>query len=175
METTYQKGEYVRYGTDGVCGIADIEAMVSMDRRSVKQYYVLRPVADSGTKVFVPLDSPALLAKMHAILTREEIDEAIRESARNPLEWIADRNGRAERFREIIKASDPLPLLQLCSCIHQRRRKLTEEGKRLSSSDEAVLKQAERLVESEFAFSLDIPRQDVGAYIHDLWEQSAPQ
>ena len=138
----YKKGDHVRYGTNGVCVVADIETMTSMDRRSIKDYYVLRPVADSGTKIFVPLDNPALLGKMHAILTPPEIDEA-------------------------------LPLLQLCCCIHARRLHLSQEGKRLSGSDETILKQAERLVENEFAFSLNIPRAEVGAYIHHLWQESA--
>lgn len=172
MENAYQKGDYVRYGTDGVCIVADIEAMVSADRRSIKNYYVLRPVADSGTKVFVPLDNPTLLGRMRAILTREEVDHAILESSRNPLEWVADRSRRAEQFREIVKAAEPLALLQLCCCIHNRRLQLSREGKRLSDSDEAVLKQAEKLVENEFAFSLNIQRQEVGAYIHSLRNQA---
>ena len=173
MERAYKKGEHVRYGTNGVCVIADIETIPSMDRRSIKDYYVLRPVAESGTKIFVPLANPALLEKMHAILTRTEIDAAIRESALNPLPWLPDRNRRAEQFKEILKAAEPFPLLQLCSCIHARRLQLSEEGKRLSGSDEAILKQAERLVENEFAFSLDIPRTDVAGYIHALWKETA--
>ena len=168
---TYQKGDHVRYGTNGVCVIADIETMTSMDRRSVKDYYVLRPVAESGTKIFVPLDNPALLGKMHAILTREEINEAIRQSAADPLPWVGDRNRRSEAFKEILKTAEPFPLLQLCSCIHGRRLQLSQEGKRLSGSDETILKQAERLVENEFAFSLDIPRSEVAAYIHALWKE----
>ena len=168
---TYQKGDHVRYGTNGVCVIADIETMTSMDRRSVKDYYVLRPVAESGTKIFVPLYNPALLGKMHAILTREEINEAIRQSAADPLPWVGDRNRRSEAFKEILKTAEPFPLLQLCSCIHGRRLQLSQEGKRLSGSDEAILKQAERLVENEFAFSLDIPRSEVAAYIHALWKE----
>ena len=172
---TYQKGDHVRYGTNGVCVIADIETMTSMDRRSVKDYYVLRPVAESGTKIFVPLDNPALLGKMHAILTREEINEAIRQSAADPLPWVGDRNRRSEAFKEILKTAEPFPLLQLCSCIHGRRLQLSQEGKRLSGSDEAILKQAERLVENEFAFSLDIPRSEVAAYIHALWKECTAQ
>ena len=167
---TYQKGDHVRYGTNGVCVIADIETMTSMDRRSVKDYYVLRPVAESGTKIFVPLDNPAPLGKMHAILTREEINEAIRQSAADPLPWVGDRNRRSEAFKEILKTAEPFPLLQLCSCIHGRLQ-LSAEGRHLSGSDEAILKQAERLVENEFAFSLDIPRSEVAAYIHALWKE----
>ena len=141
MEMAHQKGEFVRYGTSGVCVIADIESMASTDRHNIRQYYVLCPVADNGTKVFVPLDNPALLAKMHPILPREEIDRAILESA------------------------DPRSLMRLCCCIHRRRAQLIAEGKRLAGGDEATLKQAEKLVESEFAFSLNIPRSEVGAYI----------
>lgn len=173
VEMAYKKGDHVRYGTNGVCVIADIETIPSMDRRSIKDYYVLRPVAETGTKIFVPLDNPALLGKMHTILTRDEIDDAIRRSAADPLPWLSDRNRRAESFKEILKAAEPFPLLQLCSCIHARRLQLSQEGKRLSGSDEAILKQAERLVENEFAFSLDIPRSDVASYIHTLWKEAA--
>ena len=172
MEKAYKKGDHVRYGVSGVCVIADIESIPAMDRSSIKDYYVLRPVAESGTKIFVPLDNPALLGKMHAILTPEEINEAIRQSALNPLPWNGDRNRRAEQFKEILKASEAFPLLQLCCCIHGRRHALTAEGKRLSGSDEAILKQAEKLVENEFAFSLGIPRSEVAAYIHNLWRAS---
>ena len=86
-----------------------------------------------------------------------------------------DRNRRSEAFKEILKTAEPFPLLQLCSCIHGRRLQLSQEGKRLSGSDEAILKQAERLVENEFAFSLDIPRSEVAAYIHALWKESSEQ
>lgn len=172
MEKAYQKGDHVRYGASGVCVIADIESIPAMDRRSIKDYYVLRPVAESGTKIFVPLDNPALLGKMHAILTREEIDGAIWESARRPLPWTNDRNRRAEQFKEILKSAEPLALLRLCCCIHDRRHTLEGEGKRLSGSDEAILKQAERLVENEFAFSLGLSRPEVGPYIHELWKAS---
>jgi len=175
MELAHKKGDHVRYGTNGVCVIADIESIPSMDRRSIKTYYVLRPVAESGTKVFVPLDNPALLGRMHAVLTREEINTAIRESAAHPLAWISDRIRRAEAFKDILKEAEPFPLLQLCSCIHARRRTLTQEGKHLAGSDEAILKQAERLVENEFSFSLEIPRSEVAAYIHALWEETSPK
>ena len=175
MENSCQKGDYVRYSTDGVCVVADIETMVSPDGRSKKQYYVLCPVADSGTRVFVPLDNPALLGKMRPILKRQEVDRVIWESTRCGLEWVGDRNRRAEQFRRIIKAADPLSLLQLCRCIHERDCQLSAEGKRLSGSDEAILRQAERLVENEFAFSLGLERQEVGPYIHDLWTRAAAE
>ena len=67
MKNTYQKGDHVRYGADGVCVVSDVEAIVSSDRRSVKHYYVLRPVAESSTKIFVPLDNPTLLGRMHPV------------------------------------------------------------------------------------------------------------
>lgn len=168
MEKAYQPGEFVRYGPSGVCVISEIESMVSMDRRSVKKYYVLLPVANSGTKVFVPLDNPALLEKMHPVLTREEIDTVIRESAREGMDWISERNRRTEFFKGILKAGNPVSLMRLCRCLHQKRAQLTAQGKHLSGGDESALKQAEKLIESEFAFSLNIPRQEVGPYIHAL-------
>ena len=61
--------------------------------------------------------------------------------------------------------------MQLCACIHTHRQSLAQEGKHLSGSDEAILKQAERLVESTFSFSLDIPRSEVGAYIRALLQE----
>ena len=40
---------------------------------------------------------------------------------------------------------------------------------------QAMVRQAERLVENEFAFSLGLERQEVGPYIHDLWTRAAAE
>ena len=49
-----------------------------------------------------------------------------------------------------------------------KKRELTEQGRKLSTTDENILKSAEKLVEDEFSYVLDIPQSDVGRYIRNL-------
>ena len=56
--------EKVVYGTTGVCVVDSIEQ--KKIGRNIKQYYVLKPVAQSTSTVFLPVDNEELLAKLAA-------------------------------------------------------------------------------------------------------------
>ncbi|MFR4798188.1 MAG: hypothetical protein ACLT9U_05060 [Lentihominibacter sp.] len=53
-----------------------------------------------------------------------------------------------------------------------KKRELLPLGKKLPTTDENTLKSAEKLVEEEFSFVLDIPKDDVSGYIRALIESS---
>lgn len=78
------------------------------------------------------------------------------------MEWIADRKLRSARFQEILSKYDEHDLLLLAGCLYWRAQ---ESPKKLSFSDEKVLKTAEKIIEQEFSFSLRIGAQSVGDYI----------
>ena len=59
-------------------------------------------------------------------------------------------------------------LLLMIRCIYMKKRELLPLGKKLPTTDENTLKAAEKLVEEEFAYSLELPRTDVGKYIRRL-------
>ena len=49
--------------------------------------------------------------------------------------------------------------------LYLQKQKLSEENKRLSATDEALLRDAEKLTENEFSFVLGLNADAVGPYI----------
>ena len=131
MTESYRKGEYVRYSCNGVCLVDDIR-MTSLSRKDApKEFYILKPVSNPSSTIFVPTGSPALVAKMARLPTREELDQLILSTKDEHLPWVDDRKVRLANFQAIIKACDLRELLCLISCIYQRKQSLLHAGKKL--------------------------------------------
>ena len=166
----YTKGELVVYGTNGICIVDDIQKMAFPMETEEHTYYVLRPVGNKNSTLFVPADREELVSKMRALLTREEIDGVLSETGNAVMEWIENKNERANEFKRILKDGNPEDLLYLICCIYERKSVLTEKGKKLTSADDNVLTSAEKLVREEFAYTLGITEDEVGEYIREKIE-----
>ena len=161
----FQKDDYVNYGSQGICHIEDIRFIRFDCRSGGRDYYILRPVHQDGSRVFVPTDNPQLTGRMRPVLSPGEIDRIIRSVRGRDLPWISDRKQRSARFQDILVRRDEEELLLLARCLYQKSR---EGRKGLSSADAAALKKAEEIVDREFAFSLRLAPQSVGAYIRRI-------
>jgi glycerol-3-phosphate dehydrogenase len=69
----YEIGQQVLYGIHGVCRIISVESMRFGKERA--KYYVLEPAAQPGARFYVPVANEAAVAKLHPLLTREELLE----------------------------------------------------------------------------------------------------
>lgn len=165
MEEPYRIGDHVSYSCSGVCLVADIRTDAPRGKEAPKTFYILKPVADPGSTIFVPTTSEALLAKMHRLPTQAEVDRLILSTREEALVWIDDRKARTASFQATLKACDLQELLRLVGCIYRQKQVLVGRGKKLSSSDEAALRRAEGIIENELSFVLQVPDDQVGAYI----------
>ena len=163
MQTQFQKGDYVRYAVNGVCLVEDVRKMPELKREDL--FYILRPIADRNSMYYIPLSNEQLTAKLRRVLTREEIDALIDSVRESETPWIEDRKTRAEHSHAILRTCDIRELMLLIGSLYVRKYALTQEGKKLSPTDEAVLKQAQALTENEFSFVLQIPVREVSAYV----------
>ncbi len=168
----YRKGEYVKYGSNGVCLIYDI-CVPDFDKSSEDNFhYVLKPIYEKSTTIFVPVKNTTLLSKMRRLLTKQEIEQIISSLKNVKIEWIEDRKKRSDFFSDIIKKNDTLELLRMIGCIYIKRQQLEEKSgnRKLSFSDIDVLERAEKLIEEEFSLVLNINISDVGVYIRQKLE-----
>lgn len=165
MAEQYRIGDHVSYSCNGVCRVDDIRADSPTGKGEPKTFYVLKPVADPGSTIFVPTGSAALLAKMQRLPTQEEIDRLILTTKEDELVWVEDRKLRSASFQAIVKACDLRELLRLVGCIYRQKLVLAEKGKKLAASDETALRRAEGLIENELSFVLQLSGDQVGAYI----------
>ena len=167
----FQIGQTVLYGLEGVCTIEERKMMKVGSTRA--SYYVLRPVYRASSTIFVPEDNALLLSRMHPVLSQEEILSVLREAPLDELAWIEDPNERKTEYQKILTGGERLWLLRLIRTLYLRRQTLQSSGKHLRSADEQMLRDAEKLLHDEFAHVLNIPKQEVPAYIRAKMELSA--
>ena len=155
--------EKVMYGTTGVCVVQSIE-----DKRigkEIKKYYVLKPVSQSTSTVYIPADNHKLLEKVRKMLSVEEIKSILNSLNSEPDIWTDNDAERREKFSEIISSGDRKACLILLRTLHNRQNFLSGTGKRLHIADERALKEAQRLILDEFSVVLSISPNEVREYI----------
>ncbi len=170
MADSYRKGEYVRYACNGVCLVDDVRLDRLANKEAPKEFYILKPVSNPASTIFVPTGSPMLVSKMSRLPDREELDKLILSTKGIQFPWIEDRKVRLAQFQAIVKECDLRDLLCLALCIRQRKRSLSAEGKKLGASDEGVLQRAEALIENQVGFVLQVSGEQVGPYIRSKLE-----
>ena len=167
----YSVGEHVIYGTHGVCCISEITTMCFGPEN--KEYYVLSPLADPRSTIFVPLDSEILLSQMRPVLTKEEIDELLCSLEHGSLSWITNDSERKEFCQATLKSGDRLEILRMIDMLSIHREEMQDQKKHFHVTDERFLKEAEKLLHDEFSFVLGIPRAEVVSYIGEKVEKSS--
>ena len=164
-------GQTVVYGTQGVCTVREI-SMLKLGKTK-GEYYVLSPVDDPGSTVYVPTANEKLMSKLRPVLTGKEADALIIEAVREPLEWIASDAERKSACDDIVKNGDRKQLMQLVGMLYRRRELLKDQKKHFHNVDAQYLKTAERMLHGELAYALGIAADDVADYIRRISEVSS--
>lgn len=160
-----EKNSYVMYGDNGVCLVAD--------RRKEKfagqwrEYYILKPVSNEESTLYVPTDNEKLLSKMQDVLSYDEIMEIIHSLPKDNMPWIEDNKEREAMYDEVFASGDRRELLLLVKSLYQHKQQRKAEGKKLWTIDENAMKRAEKLVYEEFATVLNIKPEDVVPFIEE--------
>ena len=153
----YQEGQYVVYGSHGVCQIVDIEQK-NIDHKLV-QYYALEPLARPGTRYYIPVHNAVAVGKLRLPLGREELEKMLKSPVDTTC-WIAEENRRKLCYREQISNLAPQTLFMMVRLLRLHRRKQLEDGRKFHVSDANFLKDAENLLAGEFAFVLGITKEE---------------
>ena len=159
----YQTGQQVLYGIHGVCSIIGTET-----RRFGKQksdYYVLQPTNQPDSKFYIPVNSPAALAKLRPLMNRQEMLELLHSELVRQDVWISDENQRKLRFREILTQGDRAEILSMIYCLHRHRVAQQRLGRKFHQSDEGFLKDAEKLMNAELSHIFGLEPNQVSTFI----------
>ena len=158
-----QLGDRIVYGIHGVCCVVDIEQRI-IDRKKA-DYYVLEPVDQPGAKFYVPTHNQIAVSKLRPLLTLQELEDLLLSPETHADIWIADENRRKQRYRELINSGDRASLICMIRSHHKHKEAQLAAGRKFHLCDENFLKDAQKLLTSEFSVVLNIPPSDVRAYI----------
>lgn len=167
----FKTGQHVIYSTNGLCLIKDIQYMSFIPGTEAKDYYILKPIRGNSSTIYVPTDNDTLMGKMRHVMTKEEIDKLLSSIKSQKITWEDNRKIRTENFHNTLINGVNADLLLMISCIYMKKKEMQTISKTLSASDSKFLENAEKLVEEEFAFTLDIPPSEVGKYIRSILDQ----
>ena len=167
----YSVNEKIHYGGSGVCVIQEI-AMMRFGRTR-ERYYVLKPVYQNSSVIYVPVDNEVLVAKMRPVLSREEVDHLIESMDTIPTAWEEDPQARKACFDALLRSNECRSLIVIIKTLNAHRERRQADGKALHVADESYLREAQRLLYDEFAGALGILPAEVPAYIQQKLSQSA--
>lgn len=163
----YEISQLVVYGIHGVCKILETEER-TVDHKNIL-YYVLEPVAQPGTRFYLPCQNPSALSKIRPLLTQEDLRRILRESLSADA-WIQDENRRKLYYRQIISSVDAAALLSMVRCLHQHKDAQMALGRRLHICDENFLRDAERVLTGELSIVLSVPETEVPSRLTEMMD-----
>ncbi len=162
-------GDLVVYGIHGVCTIVDTQIR-SIDRKKV-EYFVLEPKEQPGARFYVPTQNQAALSKLRHLLNKQQLEALLDSEEAHKDTWIPDENQRKQRYRELINSGDRAALICMVRTLHRHRAEQIAAGRKFHLCDDNFLRDAEKLLSSEFALVLQMDQSQVGNYIKDMMEK----
>lgn len=165
----FHVGEYIVYGTAGVCRLVGIENMKIPGEKTEKEYYHIVPLYDTGD-IYLPVDSDKVF--LRRAMNEEEARQLLKSVGQ--VETIDLGSGTAKEmstlYSELIRSHDPKKWMALCQYIYEKQKRERSENKRTGSVDDAFIKKGEKLLFGELANALQISPQEVEEYIDNLVE-----
>lgn len=159
----FEKGEYIIYGTSGVCKIEDITTMNMASVPNDKLFYVLSPSSQKGGKIFTPVDNQKTI--MRRVLSEEEASKLISEIPDIEELWITNEKMREEKYKECMRTGDCRDWIKIIKTLYLRKQQRNAQGKKITATDERYLKMAEDYLYSELEIPLGIPKAEMEDYI----------
>lgn len=164
----YKINDMVIYGNEGICKITDLTKRSFANK--IVQYYVLKPVYNEHSVVYIPINNVELVSKMKRILSVEDIYDLIRTLPDEEDCWIENDNLRKEKYREILRNGDRKELMKMIRTLYLYQQELKKNGKKFHAIDEKFFKDAEKTLYDEFAYVLKIRQEEVVAFISEQLE-----
>lgn len=167
----FEKGDYIVYGSTGICVVEDITTMDLPGISKERLYYVMSPYRQAGNKIFTPVDNPKMT--LRRILTKEEVLALIDEIPSIEQIGIAEDKLREQKYKEYIRSCECKNWIKIMKTLYQRKQERVSQGKKVTATDERYFKMAEDNLYTEFSISLDIPKQEIEQYITDRIQETA--
>ena len=162
-EIMYSKGDYVIKLPEGVCRIESVGHLHMSGVNSDKEYYMLVPITDETSKVYIPVDSAK--NRMRSVISKEDALQLIKSMPDINQKDIFNERMRELEYKEAILSGDNEKIVSIIKLIYNRKQKRMKQGKKVTATDDRYFKQAEDILFSELSFVLNIPKEDMGQFI----------
>lgn len=152
MVIMFAVGDYVVKVNDGVCRIEEIVQMDMFHNNQKKDYYLLVPVEQNTSKIYVSVNRAA--EQLRKAIDGQEAIEIIDSIPNIEETWIQNDKEREMTYREAIQSCNLEKLVGIIKNMYHRRMRRVAQGKKNTAVDERYFKLAENHLYGELAFAL---------------------
>ncbi len=165
----FEKGEYIVYGSKGICKVQDITKLDLEGVSKERLYYVLTPYNQKDSKIFVPVDCNKTV--MRRVISQPEADALI--EAIPQIKEISVENDklREEKYKECMRTCECQEWVRIIKTLYERMQKRLEQGKKVTTTDERYFRMAEENLYLELSMALKIPKTEMVQYIAEKIEK----
>ena len=155
----FQVGDYIVYGSNGICRVEEITHPDIAGSTPDKLYYVLVPEKTRDSRLFCPTDNNRVV--LRSVITAEEAKALLEEVKEiEPLKIQSERP-RDDTYKKAMKSCDLRQCVQMIKALLIRKEEREANGKKVTVTDERYMKLAEDGLYSELALAMGIDRDEI--------------
>lgn len=157
----YQKGDYVVYGTKGVCLIEDV-TMLDWGAdciSSEKLCYKLTPRFVKGSTIYAPVENEKTVIR--SVMSREEAQAVLNRVKQLETLWVKDEKEREASYRRALLSGNSMEWSRIVKTLYLRKQERQKTGKRMTCIDERYLHIAENILFGEMSLPLKLTVKEV--------------
>ena len=159
----FDVGDYIIYGSNGVCKITNVGPMKVSGLSKDKLYYTLIPCYIRDSEIFTPVDNERVV--MRRVMTKDEANQFVNDIDTIGKLKIIEEKKRELEYRQAVLSCDPKILVELMKTIKERMDKRVADGKKITASDAKYFHIAEEGLFGELAVSLELKKDEVKDYL----------
>ena len=150
----FSKNEHVFHESGGVCKISDIQMAPLDGMPKDRTYYIMQPVHDPNSVIYVPTDSDVIFVR--SLLDRTEAEALLSEIDR--IELIDEQNAKLLRTKYIDAMRTHLPRewIRVIKTVTARMRTLALRSQRISETERSYYETAKRHLCTELSLVLGL-------------------
>ncbi|MCR4839104.1 MAG: CarD family transcriptional regulator [Eubacterium sp.] len=161
----FEVGDYVVYGTNGVCRIKAVGPIDFSGNSREQIYYTMIPCYVRDREVFTPVDNESVVIRK--VMSEKEALDFIDDMQTIEKMPVEDEKKRELAYKQALLSCEPAKIVSLIKTIDDRMQKRKAEGKKMTSLDSRFSHIAEDSLYGELAISLGMDKDAVGPYIED--------
>ena len=154
--------DYIVYGLTGVCKVKGIKEECFLNYPA-QSFYILSPISSPEMTIKVSVAHGNETIRM--VHSKDEVNQLIQGIPDLELLWIKDDRERNQKFRCMVKQGNCSDLITIVKTIYSYRTLEDFKGTRLNKSDDGVFEIAEKLLNEELGFILDLNPEEIPNYI----------
>lgn len=158
-----QSGDYIIYGSNGVCKVEDVGTIEKEGIPKDRSYYTLIPVYTKGNRIYTPVENNKtiirpVISREDALLLIDGIEKA------EPIDIGEDRRGE-ELIKEILAKCNCFENLIILKTLYAKRIVKNTQGKKHTMRDDKYYNLVKDNLVNEISLSLEADKENVESLI----------